>query len=844
MLLEEKIKELPITNALADGWIDYAMSVIISRALPDVRDGLKPVHRRILHAMNELNNAYNRPYKKSARIVGEVIGKYHPHGDSAVYDTMVRMAQAFKMRVPLVDGHGNFGSIDGDSPAAMRYTESRMAKVSHELLRDIDKNTVDFQDNFDGAEKEPVVLPARLPNLLINGTEGIAVGMATSMPPHNLREVCTSIIEQMDNPEITIEELMEIVKGPDFPTGGTILGDEGIKKAFSTGRGSITLRGTIEREFVDGYEAIIIKQIPYQVNKEKLIGQIKQIQREYQQTQRDMKKKNAKKIVQKGMDFIYDIRDETEGENSHDKLRIVIQLKNGVNPDRVVKYLYKHTQLQQSFGIINLALVPTKYGMEPKVLNLKEMIEQYIKHQREVIQRQLQFDLDKKEKEMHLLDAVIRAIGNIDETVRTIKAAKTKEEAIEGLYNLLGVDEKQAAHILAMRLQRLANYEVDEQRAAHNQVGLEIKNLKEKLASQEVMDRIIKEDLQEMIEIYGEDRATVIAPPADAISDEELIEREDVVVTMTRNGMVKRIPQAEYRVQRRNGRGVNGMGTFDDDNVKHLQIANTHDTLMFFTNKGLVYKTKAYQIPLTNKDSKGVSIRTIFDMQDDEYVQAILAIEEFNSEQTVVFGTKQGIVKRTRLVEYNRSARNGILAITLNDGDEVVNVGLTSGDMYVTAITRYGKSITFEESDVKVVSRSGKGVKGIDLASKDVVVSLSIHRGFSQLFIATSNGIGKRTPLSEFRIQKRGGKGVRAITVKDGLVIGTCVVEEDEQLILLTKQGIIIKMLAKEISSFSRNAQGSSVINLKDGDELIAVDRNSEQEDEEAEEVIEDNTQE
>lgn len=841
MLVEEKIKELPITNALADGWIDYAMSVIISRAIPDVRDGLKPVHRRILHAMNQLHNDFDKPYKKSARTVGEVIGKYHPHGDTAVYDTMVRMAQGFKMRVPLVDGHGNFGSIDGDSPAAMRYTESRLAKVAHELLRSIEKKTVDFQENFDGAETEPVVLPARLPNLLVNGTEGIAVGMATSMPPHNLKEVCNAIIQQMERPDITIDELMDFVKGPDFPTGGKILGDEGFKRAYTTGRGSIVLRGLVEREFLDGYEALIIKQIPYQVNKEKLIGQIKQIQREYEKSQREMRKKNVKKIIQKGMDFIHDIFDETEGEDSHANLRVVIQLKNGVNPERVMKYLYKHTQLQQSFGIINLALVPTKYGMEPRVLDLKEINEQYINHQREVVQRELQYDLDKKENQMYLLEAVIRALGNIDETVRIIKESKTQIEAIEGLHKLLDVEEKQAKHIMGLRLQRLASYEVDVQREEYNKVALEIKELRETLASQEIMDGIIKDDLKEMVEQYGDERITVIGPPADAISEEELIEKEDVVVTMTQNGMVKRIPQSQYRVQRKNGRGVNGMNTFEDDYVKHLQIANTHDTLMFFTNKGLVYKTKAHQIPLTNTSSKGVSIRTIFDMQDDEYVQAILGIEEFNAEQTVVFGTKQGIVKRTRLVEYNRSARNGILAITLNEGDEVVNVGLTSGDMYITLITRQGKSITFEESDVKVVSRSGKGVKGIALAPKDEIVSLSIHRGFSQLFIATSKGVGKRTPLSEFRIQNRGGKGVRAITVnnKNGVVIGTCVVEEDDQLILLTKQGTIIKMLAKEISSFSRNAQGSGVINLKAGDELIAIDRNSEQEEVKDEEVIE-----
>jgi DNA gyrase subunit A len=646
----------------------------------------------------------------------------------------------------------------------------------------------------------------------------------------------------IENKDITIEELMGFIKGPDFPTGGKILGSEGIKRAYETGRGSIVLRGVIEREFIDGHEALVIRQIPYQVNKEKLIGQIKQIQRDFHESQNAMKKKNAKKVIQKGMDFLQEVPlDETEGEHSHNKLRIVIQLKNGVNPDRVIKYLYKHTQLQQSFGIINLALVPTKYGLEPKVLNLKQIIEEYVAHQRDVTKRKLQFTLDKKSAEMHLLDAVIRALSKIDETVAILKKSKMQEEAIEGLHNLLGVDDRQAKHIMGLRLQRLTSYEVDEQAEEHARLGREIEELKGILASQEKMDEIIKEDIHKMMEEYGTDRLSELAPAADAISEEELIESKDVVITMTQNGMIKSIPESNYRVQRRNGRGVNGMNTFEDDYVKHLQRANTHDTLMFFTNKGLMYKTKAYQIPMSNPQSKGVSIRTIFDFADDEYVQAILAIEEFYSDQTVLFGTKQGIVKRTKLEEYNRSARNGILAITLNEGDEVVNVGLTSGDMLVTLITKQGKSITFDESQVKIVSRSGKGVKGMELES-DEIVSVSIHKGFSQLFIATAKGLGKRTPLSEFRIQKRGGKGVRAIGVneKNGVVIGTSVVDDDNQLILLTKQGIIIKMIAKDVSSFSRNAQGSRVINLKDGDELIALDRNSEDDSMELEEQIED----
>lgn len=849
MLFEERLKETPITNILSDSFLDYSMSVIVSRAIPDVRDGLKPVHRRILYAMHDLGMHHNRPAKKSARIVGEVIGKYHPHGDTAVYDSMVRMAQDWKMRTPLIEGQGNFGSIDGDAVAAMRYTESRLQKVAGELLRDIKSNTVDFVPNFDEEEMEPSVLPGRFPQLLANGTEGIAVGMATSMAPNNFREIGEGIIAQMENPEITIEELMQFIKGPDFPTGAQILGMDEVRRAYETGRGNVTIRGVVEKDFIDGKDALVITQIPYQVIKEKLIGQIKEVQSDYNQYKRDLSKKAVKKLVQKGLDFLHDVRDETDGDNASYDVRVVIELKTGVNPDLVLNYLYKHTALQSNFSIINLALVPKYFGegqmrLEPRVLNLKQLIAEYIKHQQEVIQRKLRFDLNEKESDMHLLDAVIKALGKLDEAIRIIRESNSREEVIEGLKNLLSIDDKQTMHILALRLQTLASYQQEEKKEQHKQLANEITEIKEILASEEKLNNIIKEGVREMVEEYSNPRRTELVPAVDDINAEDLIPVEPVVITMTYNGFIKRIPLSKYRTQRKNGRGVNGMNTFEDDFVRHLQIASTHDTLMFFSNKGAVYKVKAYQVPITSALSKGVSIRTVFDLAADESIQTIVSIKEFNDEQYLVFGTKKGIVKRTVLSEYDKSSRNGIRAITLNDDDKVVNVSLTGGDNLITLITRDGKSITFKESDVRVVSRNGKGVRGMDIVKEDEVVSVSIHKGLAEIFIATTKGFGKKTPLSEFRVQSRGGKGVRAISTNDknGFVVGTEVVEEDEQLILLTKQGTIIKMNVADISTFGRNAQGSSVIKLKDDDELIALDRNSEHSDEELTQDMDDIT--
>lgn len=846
MLEEYKVKEVSIVKTMSKSFLDYAMSVIVSRAIPDVRDGLKPVHRRILYAMHDLGIYHNRPHKKSARIVGDVIGKYHPHGDSSVYDAMVRLAQTWKVRVPLVSGAGNFGSVDGDAPAAMRYTEARLKKTAHELLKDLkDENgkltgVVDFKPNFDGEEKEPVVLPGRLPNLLINGTEGIAVGMATSMAPHNPTEVIKAIIAQMDNKEIEIEELMTHITGPDFPTGGIIMGDEGFKKSYLTGNGSVVVRGVVNREEIRGREALVITEIPFQVNKEKLFNSIAEIQKEYDRTQReilkDSKKKTVKKIVQRGMNFIAPngLRDESTND-----IRVVIELKDGVNPERVLNYLYKNTQLQTSFGIINLALVPKYYGdnqvkMEPKVLNLKELISEYIKHQQEVQIRKLQYDLKKKEKEMRLLEAVIKAINKMDETVQLIKKSKTREEAIEGLIQFLEIEQDQASHILNLRLQTLANYEQEEKKMQHEKLGNEIKDIQLTINDEVKLNGLIKEDMNRLIEEYGEGRRTSISHAVGDINEEDLIPVEDVVITMTRNGFIKRMPESKYRTQRRNGIGVNGMNTYEGDFVRHLQIANTHDTLMCISNLGAAYKVKAYQIPVTSAESKGVSIKSIFELEEGEYIQEMLSIREFSEEQYLTFGTKQGIVKRTKLSEYARSSRNGIRAVTLNEGDEVVNVALTNGEKLITLFTKNGVSITFSEEDVKVVSRSGKGVKGITLAEDDYVVSVSIHTGLSQLFIATNLGFGKRTKLSEFRIQNRGGKGVRAISTnaKNGYVIGTAVVEEDGQVILLTINGTIIKMNAKEVTQFSRAAQGSKIITLRENDELIALDRNSEQQEE------------
>jgi len=851
----DHIKETDVTKVLSTSFLDYSMSVIVSRAIPDVRDGMKPVHRRILYAMHDLGMYADKPYKKSARIVGEVIGKYHPHGDTAVYDSMVRMAQTFSLRVPLVDGHGNFGSMEGDPPAAMRYTESRLSQPAMELLHDLKYDTVNFNDNYDGSEREPSVLPSRFPNLLVNGTEGIAVGMATKIPTHNLREVCQAVIAQIDNPSITVEELMEYIKGPDFPTGAMIMGDEGIKNAYTTGRGSVQVRSVTEIEEQNGRHRIIVTQIPYQVNVEKLMSSIRQIQLDFDEFQKERDKKGSK-AKEKGFDFLATngVRNETGRNEKNNSVRIVIELKRGTNPELALKYLFKHTQLQSSFSTLALSLVPKrdkngkvmmkdgKEFIEPKVLNLKEMLAEYIKHQKDVEVRKQEFILKQKMDEMYKLNGLIKALDKIDESIAIIRSSKSRSEAQEGLMALLFIEKAQANHILEMRLQALANFEQDVLRNRHITLAKEIEEIKRILGDEKEIFTFVKKIIMDISDKFGTDRLTQIMPAAEDINMEDLIEDDEVVVTITHNGFIKRTLESTYRNQRRNGRGVNGMTTYDDDFVKHLQIAKNHDTMLFFTNLGRVYRLKVYEIQEAKREARGVIIKSILNLEKEETVQAVVSVREFSDKQNLFFTTKNGIVKRTLLSHYANVRRNGIAAITLDGHDRLIGVSLTSGDRNVTLVTKRGMSITFNEDAVKVVGRTGRGVKGIELSKGDVIVSFIIHEDDADLFIATNNGFGKRTSLSEYRIQNRGGKGILSMkqTDKNGIVIGTEVVQEKDSLMLVTKNGTLMKLLVDEVSQFSRNTQGTRVINLREGDELQAVariaDASEEEEIEETEE--------
>lgn len=833
---EGKIDPVEVNSIVERNFIDYSMSVIVSRAIPDVRDGLKPVHRRILWAMYDLGMTPDKPFKKSARIVGEVIGKYHPHGDSAVYESMVRMAQQWNMRNTLVLGHGNFGSMDGDSAAAMRYTEAKLDPMAIELLRDIEKNTVDFKENFDGEEKEPSVLPARFPNMLVNGSEGIAVGMATKMAPHNLKEVIQAIIAYMDDETITIENIMQYIKGPDFPTGAMIMGEEGIEKAYTTGRGSVVVRGVVEVVEKAGKTFIHIKQLPYQVNKLKLKQQIEEQQVLYDQSSKEKDKKGAKKTI--GLDFMVKdgVTDGTGRASSVNDILIRVELKKGVDPRRVINHLYKHTSLQSSFSMLNLALVPKidhrgREVLKPELLNLKSLISEYVKHQIKVERRKQEHELLEKQTEMHLLHALIQALDKLDDTIDTIRAAKSRTEAVEGLMALLLVDEVQAKHILDRRLQTLANFEIDEQRKKHVKLGDEIREIEEIIADDKKITTIIKKSLEDISVKYGEDRRTEIMPPAEEINMEDLIVDEEVVVTISHTGYIKRTPQNSYRSQRRNGRGVNGMNTNEEDFVEHLEVAKNHDTLLIFTNNGRVYRIRVFEIPEYARTAKGTSIYNLLSIEKNEKIQAVLSIRDFSEQQNVIFATKNGTVKKTKLSEYANIRQNGIAAITLREEkgvtDSVVGVELTNGEQNITLVTKHGMSITFDEREVKSVSRAGIGVKGITLDKGDEVVSFDKHEAFADLFIATNTGYGKRTPLEEFRVQTRGGKGVIVckLTEKNGEVVGARVVQEQDALMLITKNGTLIKLLVDSISKFGRNTQGTKIMNLREKDEIQGIAR-------------------
>jgi DNA gyrase subunit A len=799
--IRSQVKEIDIGSEMRTSFMDYAMSIIVSRALPDVRDGLKPVHRRILFAMSELGMSPDKPYKKSARIVGEVIGKYHPHGDSAVYETMVRMAQDFSLRYMLVDGHGNFGSIDGDMAAAMRYTEARLSKIAMELIRDINKETIDYKPNYDGEENEPVVFPARFPNLLVNGSSGIAVGMATNIPPHNLREVIDALQQLIENPQVSPMDLMQSIKGPDFPTGGFILGREGIKQAYATGRGSVTMRARAVIEEVNNKAKILVHELPYQVNKARLIEKIAELVRE------------------KKIDGITDLRDESD----RNGMRIVIELRRDVTPSVVLNNLYKQTAMQSNFGINMLALV----NGEPKVLNLRDMLFHYLKHQQEVIRRRTEYELKKAEARAHILEGLRIALDHLDQVIALIRASQTTDEAREGLINTFSLSVDQAQAILDMRLQRLTGLEREKIESEYAELQKKIAEYKAILADEQLILQIISDELNEIKEKFGDERRSEITIGMESIEDEDLIPREDVVITITHTGYIKRLPVTTYRNQKRGGRGVVGMDTKDNDFVEHLFVTNTHHYLMFFTNKGKVYRLKAYEIPDLSRTARGTPIINLIQIEQGEIVNAVIPVESFESEQYLFFATKQGIVKKTPINDYSNIRKGGLIAIHLREDDDLIGVKLTDGNKAIIMGTKLGMSIHFPEQDVRSMGRSATGVKGISLVKDDAVIDMDVVADHNSVLIVTSKGFGKRTLVSEYRIQSRGGKGIKTlnVTVKNGPVVGLKIVDDEEDLMIITALGTVIRTSMSGISMMGRNTQGVRLINIRDDDEVATLAR-------------------
>ncbi|MCT4786866.1 DNA gyrase subunit A [Exiguobacterium aestuarii] len=821
MAEQENIKDINISQEMRTSFMDYAMSVIVSRALPDVRDGLKPVHRRILYAMNELGIRADKPHKKSARVVGDVIGKYHPHGDSAVYETMVRMAQDFSYRYELVDGHGNFGSVDGDSAAAMRYTEARMSKIAMELVRDIGKNTIDYQPNFDGEEKEPVVLPARFPNFLVNGTSGIAVGMATNVPPHNLNEVIDGVLALSHNPDITIAELMQHIPGPDFPTAGEILGRSGIRRAYETGRGSITMRAKAEIETLkNGRERILVHEIPYQVNKARLVEKIADLVRD------------------KKIEGITDLRDESD----RNGMRVVIEVRRDANASVILNNLYKQTPMQTTFGVNMLALV----GGRPKTLNIKQAIYYYIEHQKEVVRRRTQFDLDKAEARAHILEGLRVALDHLDEVIAIIRSTRTGDEAREKLIARFGLSTEQTQAILDMRLQRLTGLEREKIEGEYREVKALIEELRAILGDEELLLDIIRNELLEIKERYGDARRTVIRTDIVELEDEDLIPVRDMMITLTSEGYIKSIPSDSYRAQRRGGRGKQGMGTNDEDFVLRLLSASTHDTILFFTNFGRVFRLKGYEIPEMSRTAKGMPIINLLQIDKGEKVETMIPVD-FNSylaNQTVaedaqneseeevadeqlslVFITKEGLIKRSPLSAYARINKNGLRAISLNETDELVTVRLAKSDDEMLIVTRQGMSIRFPlEGEVRSMGRTARGVRAIRLKKDDdLVVSMEIVRTTQDVLIITEKGFGKRTAMEQFRTQGRGGSGIIGIKTDRGTVVGMRVVDEDDDIMLMTEHGVAIRIDSQTISQMGRSTRGVKVMNIEDGDRLATI---------------------
>lgn len=796
-----QIKDRDIGTEMRESFMDYAMSIIVSRALPDVRDGMKPVHRRILYAMSELGMAPDKPYKKSARIVGEVIGKYHPHGDSAVYESMVRMAQDFSMRYMLVDGHGNFGSIDGDMAAAMRYTEARLSKIAMEMLRDINKETIDFAPNYDGEEQEPVVLPARYPNLLVNGVSGIAVGMATNIPPHNLGEVIDGVQAMIRNPDITPMELMEYIQGPDFPTAGYILGREGIRQAYRTGRGSVTMRAKATIEENNNKARIVVHEIPYQVNKARLVEKIAELVRD------------------KRIDGITDLRDESD----RNGMRIVIELRRDVNPNVVLNNLYKHTAMQSNFGINMLAIV----NNEPKILNLRDVLHYYLEHQVTVIRRRTEFELKKAEARAHILEGLRIALDHLDEVIALIRASQTTEAAREGLMERFGLSQEQAQAILDMRLQRLTGLEREKIENEYQELLARIAELREILANEHLVLQIINDELQDIKERFADERRTEITVGEDSILDEDLIPREEVVITITHTGYIKRLPANTYRSQKRGGRGVVGMETKSEDFVEHLFVTNSHHYLMFFTDKGKAYRLKAYEIPELSRTARGTPIINLIQIEQGETVNAVIPVESFDTDKFLFFATRHGVVKKTPLEDYVNIRKGGLIAVNLREDDSLIDVKLTDGQQEIIMGTAQGMSIRFEESDVRSMGRSATGVKGITLDEGDEVIGMDVVDPELDILIVTTRGYGKRTPAGDYRVQTRGGKGIKTINIteKNGPVVALKVVKSEEDLMIITASGTLIRTSMEGISTMGRYAQGVKLINIREDDSVGTVCR-------------------
>ena len=800
--LKDRKVSVDIVSEMKKSFLDYSMSVIVGRALPDVRDGLKPVHRRILYSMSELNLTPDKPYRKSARIVGDVLGKYHPHGDTAVYHAMVRMAQDFSTRGLLVDGHGNFGSVDGDAPAAMRYTEAKMSKLSLELLRDIEKETVDFVPNFDESLKEPSVLPSRYPNLLVNGSNGIAVGMATSIPPHNLGEVIDATVHLIDNEECSVDDLMQFIKGPDFPTSAIIMGKESISEAYRTGRGKVKVRArAVIEELPKGKQQIVVTEIPYQVNKAKLVERI------------------AELVKDKKIEGISDLRDES----NRNGMRIVIELKRDVNANIVLNNLYKHSQMEDTFSVIMLALV----NGQPKVLNLKQILYHYVQHQKDVVTRRTKFELNKAEARAHILEGLRIALDNIDAVISLIRGSKTTQEAKTGLMNKFGLTDIQAQAILDMRLQRLTGLERDKIEAEYEELIKKINRLKEILANERLLLNVIKEEMLIIKENYADERRTEIRHAEGEIDMRDLIEDEEIAITLTHFGYIKRLPADTYKSQRRGGRGISALTTREEDFVKHLVSTTTHSRLLFFTNKGRVFRLNAYEIPEGKRQAKGTAIVNLLQLGPNEKIATLLAIDEKDENKYLLLATKNGIVKKTNREEFKNINKAGLIAIGLREDDELIGVKVTDGNKDILLVTKEGMSIRFDENDIRPMGRTAMGVKGITLSNEDKVVSMSLCEEGTDVLVVSENGFGKRTDINEYRTQIRAGKGIKTYNIaeKTGKLVGAEMVNEDDEMMIINSDGVLIRLRVNEISLFGRVTSGVKLMKTDDEVNVVSISK-------------------